>query len=130
LAAPAGAAVGTIKCTKLTGTIASGITLSGCNGNTGGASQLIPATNLVGGGTITWVNGQTTTVTLNATAGESDSDLRGTCSATTTEYEATGTVTADTTGSAIVGGKAKAEACLNTTTGKLTLEPGTALKLK
>jgi len=129
-AGPTSAAVGTIKCLKLTGNINTTVTLSSCNGNTGGASNAIPATSLATGGTIPWVNGQSTTVTLTANQTESDGDVAGTCSATTTEFEATGTVTADTTGSAIVGGKAKAEACVNLTTGKIILEPGTALKLK
>jgi hypothetical protein len=129
-AGPTNAAVGTIKCTKLTGNINTTITLSGCNGNTGGASLPISSINLATGGPIPWVNGQSTTVTLSASNGETDSDLAGTCASTATEFEAVGTVTADTTGSAIVGGKVKAEACENPTTGKITLEPGTALKLK
>ena len=129
-AGPTSAAIGTIKCTKLVGNLNTTVTLSGCNGNTGGASMAIPATNLATGGAIPWVNGQSTTVTLSANQTESDGDAGGSCSVATTEFEATGTVTADTTGSAIVGGKAKAEACVNLTTGKITLEPGTALKLK
>ena len=116
-AGPTNAAVGTIKCTTLTGNLTTTVTLSGCNGNTGGA--------------IPWVNGQTTTVTLTPNIGvESDADLLGSCSSSATEVEVTGTVTADTTGSAIVGGKVKVEACLNNTTQNIKLEPGTALKLK
>jgi hypothetical protein len=130
-AGPTNAAVGTIKCTTLTGNLTTTVTLSGCNGNTGGASMPIPATNLATGGAIPWVNGQTTTVTLTPNIGvESDADLLGSCSSSATEVEVTGTVTADTTGSAIVGGKVKVEACLNNTTQNIKLEPGTALKLK
>jgi hypothetical protein len=129
-AGPTSAAVGTIKCTKLVGSITTTVTLSGCNGNTGGSSMPIPSTNLTTGGPIPWVNGQTTTVTLTANAAETDTDLGGTCTSAATEFEVTGTVTADTTGSAIVGGKVKAEACVNLTKSTVKLEPGTALKLK
>ena len=60
-AGPTSAAIGTIKCTKLVGNLNTTVTLSGCNGNTGGASMAIPATNLATGGAIPWVNGQSTT---------------------------------------------------------------------
>jgi len=51
-----------IKCTTITGTIAS-IVVSGCTGgNTGGSSMPTPGTALALGGTITWVSGSTTTI--------------------------------------------------------------------
>jgi hypothetical protein len=107
-----------IKCGTLTGNIASTVTLSKCKGNTGKSSKPIPATELASGGTITWANGQTTTVTLSVKqAGTA-------CPAGSTEYQATGKVTKDTTGSAAVGSKAKALACASAT-GAISLVPGT-----
>jgi hypothetical protein len=118
LAGPAGAATLSIKCKKLTGNIASSVVLSGCSGNTGGKSKPIPATSLASGGTIKWVNAKTTTVKLSVKqAGTA-------CPAGSTEYQAKGTVTADTTGSATVGGAAKALACV-TASGAISLVPGT-----
>jgi hypothetical protein len=118
-----------IKCTALTGTITGNITLSGCNGNTGGSSLPMPATSLATGGTITWVNTQTTTVTLTSSTTETDPTEALKCPKKSTEYEAKGSVTADTTGSAPVGGKASGEACVDAA-GNITLEPGSVLKLK
>lgn len=60
---PAGAAVEkSIVCKKLTGSIDSTITASGCSGNTGKSSQPITATALASGGTINWTNGKSTTI--------------------------------------------------------------------
>jgi hypothetical protein len=113
-----GAGTLSIKCSSLTGNISSTVKLSKCTGNTGKASKAIPATQLATGGTIKWVNGKTTTVTLKVAQ-------KGTaCPAGSTEYQATGKVTADTTGSATVGGAAKALACVNAA-GAVTLVPGT-----
>jgi hypothetical protein len=107
-----------IKCSKLTGNIANTVTLSGCKGNTGGASKPIPSTQLATGGKVTWVNGKTTTVTLTV-------KQKGTaCPVGSSEYQAKGKVTADTTGSATVGTAAKALACVNAA-GAVTLVPGT-----
>jgi hypothetical protein len=114
-----------IVCKKLTGNIATTVTLSACTlAATGGSSQPIPATSLASGGTITWQNSKTTTVTLKLSTTEHDGTETLTCPAGTTEYEAHGKVTADTTGFAPVGGVAKAEACANGTTGAISLEPG------
>jgi hypothetical protein len=111
-------AVSSIKCNKLTGNIATSVVLSGCSGNTGGKSKAIPATQLATGGTIKWVNAKTTTVTLAIKpAGTA-------CPAGSTEYQAKGKVTGDTTGSATVGGAAKALACVNGA-GAISLVPGT-----
>jgi predicted RecA/RadA family phage recombinase len=125
-----------IKCTTLTGNAANTIVLSGCNGNTGGASMAIPAGSFATGGTIPWVNGQSTTVTLTATAGENSTKgidkvadpKTGKCAAGSSEYESKGKVTADTTGSTTVGKAAKTEVCLDASQ-NLTLEPGTVAKI-
>lgn len=132
LVAPIGSASATlpsIKCGKLTGTISTTVTLSKCSGNTGGASKPMPAASLASGGTISWVNGKSTTVTLKVSTTEHDTTETLGCPTGTTEYEAKGKVTADTTGSAPVGGVAKAEVCA-TSTGSLSLEPGSKALLK
>ena len=128
-AGPASASNGTfvgIKCHKLTGTISTTITLSVCNGNTGGASTALPATSLATGGTITWANSLTTTVgapTITTITGTAK-----TCTAAQTEDKAVGSgangVQADTTGSAPVGSTWSAFVCV-TSSGKITLAPVT-----
>jgi hypothetical protein len=128
IAGPASATFVGIKCAHLTGNVSSTFTLSGCNGNTGGASQ--PVANLATGGPITWVNGKSTTFgkpTISST--EHDADPKGKCPAGTAESEVSGAVTADTTGSAPVPGKYKLEVCLNSTTGAVTNEPGSKIKI-
>jgi hypothetical protein len=122
-AGPASAATG-IKCKTLTGNIATTVTLTGCNGNTGKSSKPITSTSLATGGTITWANSKTTTVTLKVKEGDSS-----TCPAGSTREDAKGTVTADTTGSTSVGHKVKASVCLNNVSGALTLVPGTKASL-
>ena len=121
LAAPAGASATKTKaihCTSLTGNIATTVTLSGCSGNTGGSSQPIASTALATGGTVNWASGKTTTVTLSV------KQKGKKCPAGSSEYQAKGSVTADTTGSATVGGAAKATACVNAA-GAISLVPGT-----
>ena len=116
-------AASSIKCSKMTGNIANTVKLSGCTGNTGGSSKAIPSADLATGGTIKWKNGKTTTITLTVKA-------KGTaCPSGSSEYQAKGSVTADTTGSASVGGAAKGDACVNSTTGKVTLVPGSKLTI-
>ena len=126
---PASAAGSQIKCTSLTGTITTTIKLSGCTGNTGGASANLPSSVLATGGTITWVNGKTTTLTMSLGHTETDPAEIKSCPPGSSEFETKGTVTADTTGSALVGGVAKSEEC-GASGGVLSFEPGTALKLK
>ena len=123
----ASAAGSKITCTTLTGSITTTITLSGCSGNTGGASTALPSSVLATGGTITWVNGKTTAVAITLGHTETDPGETRSCPVGTSEFESRGTVTADTTGSAPVGGVARSEECYN---GVLSFEPGTALKLK
>jgi hypothetical protein len=112
-----------IKCTGLSGNISSTVTLSGCSGNTGGGSQPIVATALATGGTITWLNGKTTTI-----AAPTLSTGTNCPSGTPTDEKAKAKVTADTTGSATVGSKAKIEVCISTT-GAITLPPGKKAKI-
>jgi hypothetical protein len=127
VAAGSASAALSIKCSALSGSAAAGgtITLSGCTGNTGGASQPTPTATLQNGGTITWVNNLTTTVS-KPTASQTETDTTETkvCPAGTTEFESKGKVVSDTTGSAPAGGVTKAEACVNLTTLSLNNEPG------
>jgi hypothetical protein len=130
LAPPASAAGTTIKCTAVSGNIRSGIILGGCSGNTGGGANFVIPGVFFNGGTITWANGKTTTLTMSFTeTTEHDPTETLRCPTGSTELESTGTVTADTTGSAAVGGAAKSELCFPKS-GSVTFEPGTVLKLK
>jgi hypothetical protein len=116
---PAGAAkTKTITCTKISGSSTGKDKLSGCNGNTGGASKKFAGTTLESGGKITWVNGKTTTFSA-ATLGTGTN-----CPVGDTDVTATGTVTADTTGSAKpIPGVYSGEVCVNSA-GKLSAPAG------
>jgi hypothetical protein len=121
--APSAGAAGTktIKCTKLTGNVSTKVQASGCNGNTGTKSKKMAATVLAGGGTIKWANGKTTTIGAPSLATGS------LCPAGDTDVVATGSVTADTTGSAKpIPGVFNAEVCVSST-GAISLAPGTDL---
>jgi hypothetical protein len=107
LAGSASATTLKIKCATLSGTLSTTATVSGCSGNTGGASQPIAITSLLGGGTITWVNGKTTTISAPTISS-------GTlCPVGDTDDIAKGTVSADTTHSVTVGSAYKIEVCLD-----------------
>jgi len=118
-AAPTSAAAPGIACKSMTGTITGTVTLKKCTGNTGKASKPLPSASLVSGGTITWKNNKTTTVTLKVTQGPGTK-----CATGSTEYDAKGKTTADTTGSAKVGGKVAAKVCASAG-GSISLVPGT-----
>lgn len=124
-ASPASAAtkfVG-IKCLEISGTLTTNVTLNVCNGHTGTSSKPFSASVLLAGGTITWSNGKTTTI--NATA--SEGGKTGGCLSGSVEMTTSGTTTADTTGSAPVGGKVKMQWCLTEQT--VTQASGTADKI-
>jgi hypothetical protein len=121
MAPSAGAAkTKTIKCTKLKGTETSGkVQASGCNGNTGTKSKKIAFATLIGGGAIKWANGKTTTI------GAPTLSTGSLCPSPDTDVLASGTVTADTTGSAKpIPGVFSAEVCVDSS-GNITLAPGT-----
>jgi hypothetical protein len=125
-ASPASAAFVGIKCTTITGTVSGTVTVSGCNGNTGGSSTTMPTSTLLSGGTVTWVNTKTTTIgspTVSSVTGSAK-----TCTSTQSEEKATGAVTADTTGSAPVPGAYKIFVCV-TSKGKITDAPGKKVKI-
>jgi len=79
---------------------------------------------LASGGTITWKKHKGTT-TFSATV---TSPGQGACSAGSTEYDATGTVTADTSGKVTVGGAVSGQACVSGT-GKVSLVKHTVFTL-
>jgi hypothetical protein len=122
LAPSAGAAkTKTIKCTKLSGNAATKVQASGCTGNTGTKSKKMAATVLAGGGTIKWANGKTTTIGTPSLATGS------LCPAGDTDVIASGAVTADTTGSTKpIPGVFNVEVCVSST-GAISLAPGTDL---
>ncbi len=111
-----------IKCTGLTGNTSSTVMLTGCNGNTGGSSMPLPVATLAGGGAITWTNGQSTTISTPAISAGTH------CPVGDTDVVAKAKVTADTTGSATVGGKAKIEVCIDSA-GNVSLPPGKKAKI-
>jgi hypothetical protein len=112
-----------IKCFALTGTLTSNVTLAGCNGHTGTASMAFSPTILLAGGTITWSNNKTTTINVTVSSGAK----AGGCPNSETAFTSKGTTTADTTGSAPVGGKVKIQWCLNEQT--ITTAQGTLAKI-
>ena len=123
--APSAAAAGaSIKCTgaAATGGIQAPISLTGCSGNTGGSGVL---STLPPNHSILWANSKTTTLTTLQVNGETDFTETLSCPAgDRIENEFAGTVTADTTGSAAVGGVAEFELCQDPAFNS-SLEPGT-----
>jgi hypothetical protein len=115
-------AAGSIKCSGMSGNAGTTVKLTGCTGNTGGSSKPIKGSALASGGVIKWANAKKTTVTLTPTAkGKA-------CPAGSTEYQAKGKVTKDTTGSATVGGAVKGNVCLDAAL-NVSLVPGTKLTI-
>ena len=119
---PAGAAKPKgITCSKLTGKVNSAgtakINLSTCTGNTGGKGKSSGSASS-SSGTIKWANGKSTTSTESYSAGTG-------CPAGDVAEQISGNVTADNTGSTTVGAPVSATVCYNSSTGKLSLAPGT-----
>jgi hypothetical protein len=130
LAAPASAAVPSITCKALTGT-ANTTTgkvvthLTKCSGNTGGAGT---ANGNLSSATATdkWKNGKSTTFTVHVAGGTKP------CPTGDMPEAVSGKVTADTTGSAGVGGTVSENLCFHptsSTTGTLSLSAGTTVKI-
>lgn len=95
-----GKAEKSITCKTFSGSVSGTVTMSQCNGNTGGSSQGLNATALATGGTINWSNGTSTTVgspTLGSVSNKK-------CKASGDVAESVSmTVTADTTGLGSLG---------------------------
>jgi hypothetical protein len=133
-AGPATASGSRIKCTQLTGFVGPSppdpFSLSGCSGNTGGGSAQF-ANIFSSPLTIPWLNGKTTTVMWTSSTTETDPTETMTCPAGQIEEEFKGTVTADSTGSAPVGGVAKGEVCVTKILpSTFSNEAGSAFKFK
>jgi hypothetical protein len=115
LSTEAGAAT-SIVCTTITGNIASTLTVSGCSGgNTGGSSNPITATALATGGTIVWINSNSTTIGAPALAATSAKKCPGYVKGgannpTAEKFKAT--VTADKGDGIKVPGKASGAVCI------------------
>lgn len=121
-ASASSAAALSVKCTTLTGNSGTTVMLSGCSGNTGGASKALPITALVSGGTIKWKNLKTTKVGAPAIT-------PGTlCPAGDTDDIAKSKILADTTHSVTVGSTTNIEVCIDGS-GNLSLAPGTKAKI-
>lgn len=121
-ASASSALVKSIKCSHLTGNIATTAKLTVCTGNTGGASKAMTVTTLEAGGPINWKNGKSTTIAApTLTTGTK-------CPAGDTDEIAKAKVTADTTKSVTVGSTSTIEACVDSS-GNLSLAPGTVAKI-
>jgi hypothetical protein len=115
LSSPAFAVTTTI-CTTITGNISSTIVISGCTGgNTGGSSQPVVATSLATGGTITYVDSNTTTI--GAATIKSPAKLVKKCrklyGTGTSEDSVSGKVTASNTGIVPIPGKYSGAVCID-----------------
>ena len=111
-----------VSCTKVTGTTTGSLTFKGC-GTLGKGSA--PAASLASGGTITWKGKKSGSTTFSVTV---TSPGQGGCSAGSTEYDATGTVTADTSGKVGVGSAVSGRAC-GSGSGAITLVKHTVFAL-
>jgi hypothetical protein len=104
--------------------------VSGCKGgSTGGSSEPVATTSLASGGTITWVNGNTTT--FSAPKLTSSKTLTAKCvakyGAGTSEDYAKATVTAQSgTGDSPIPGVFKAWVCIDSAGNVHALKPATA----
>ena len=121
LAGSAGASA-PVSCTKVTGTTTGTLTFKGC-GTLGKGSA--PAASLGTGGTITWKGKKSGTTTFSVTV---SSPGQGGCKAGSTEYDATGTVSADTSGKVGVGSAVSGRACVDAS-GNVTLVKHTVFAL-
>jgi hypothetical protein len=135
LAGPASASVRNpstgVSCTKVKGTITgTNAKLKGCSDvkNTGGSGKAPITALATGSGTITW-NGTGTTTLTGGTFNQVTPDA---CPTGSTEYEAMLTVSGGTGAAAksiLVGWTVQAFVCVNGTTGKISLLPGTDLNI-
>ena len=108
LAAPAGASA-PLSCTKVTGNASGNVTLKGCGGGLGKGSG--PASALATTGTITWKGHKKGTTTVSITSITTPVVSR--CAKGSTEEDATGTVTADTSGKVTVGSAVAGDVCVS-----------------
>jgi hypothetical protein len=115
----------TIECKAFGGALESNdFKLLRCDGDTRRSSLTTSFDVLMHGGTITWTNGETTTISAHTSVAG-----RGTCRGNSYELKVRGTVTADTTGSTRVNHVVKANLCHSNTNGIVSLAPHTTFVL-
>jgi hypothetical protein len=127
LASPASAAIPQITCKAMTGTVNPTthkvVThLSKCNGNTGGGGSSTGSETATSA-TVKWKNGKSTSFTVAQGAPTKP------CPTGDTPSSVSGKVTADTTGSAGVGGTVSENVCFNPNTLTISLATGTVAKI-
>jgi hypothetical protein len=120
---------GKVTCTSLSGTVSGTVTASGCSdtgsANTGTSSEPIPATAFANGGTVTWVNGKTTTFAKPGLVSTSAKKCPGYVKGASSEPSAekfSGAVTADTSGLKVPG-KYKGAVCISQSGNITALKP-------
>jgi hypothetical protein len=133
-AAPSGAASkpASIVCTKVSGSVTGKVTVSGCTvpkaDKTKYASASASVTTLAHGGTLTWSSSKGTTKISKpstSTTGTACKSVKG-----TGEIAAKGTVLKGSTAVITPTGQAFAvDVCLNTTSGAISIAPGTKADL-
>jgi len=126
-AQPASARGAVVTCKHLKGDILT-VSLTGCSdfGNTGG-SGILPMTDP--NATITWATGLYTTMTFGGFLVSQDETERYSCPTGSTEFQESGTVTADATGSIPVGSTFSVELCV-IPTNVVVNEKGSKPKIK
>ena len=113
-----------VSCTKISGNVATAVTLKGCGGGLGKGTA--PAPTLATGGTITWKGHNKGTTTIGNVSVTSPG--QGGCKTGSTEEDFTGTVTANTSKANILGNTVSGRACANAA-GNLSLVKHTTLTL-
>jgi hypothetical protein len=124
LSGPAGASA-PVSCSKVTGTTTGTLTFKGCGGGLGKGTG--PAAALAGTGTITWKGHHKGTTTITITSVTNPAVSR--CATGSTEFDATGSVTGDTSGKVTVGSPVSGDACV-TAAGAVTLVKHTVFTLQ
>jgi len=117
--APASAKAAKITCTTISGSVSSGINITGCTGgNTGGGALKQNAALLENGGTIKWESGSTTTLAKPTLTTVSAKKCPGYVKGGTTIVadKASVVVTADTGDGLAIPGVAAGVLCVNNST--------------
>jgi hypothetical protein len=119
-------AISHVTCKKLTGTVATNITITTCSPlSSTNKSATAPTSSLAsGGGTLKWSPSGKTTIFKGTVTSPSKSG----CAVGSTEHDLTGTVTGGTSTYTRKGDVVKGRACLSPT-GAISLVPGTSILL-
>jgi hypothetical protein len=128
IAGPASATTKSVSCSSLTGDLNSHtppvFDLGGCTGNTGGGG-------VAQGNTITWTNGQSTSLLNRAFPFKPQAHAkRKNCAALSDRWAVADKVVGDSTGTIKVGGKVTGKVCvMNEGSDTWSLAPGSTFKL-